>query len=330
MIRRLSTYAATTGLLAFIACTTENEVGQFRPGAGQAPAGDTDGGPGTGDGGPVVQGPGADGGTSVPPGTTLLRVIHTLQHVGSIDVCLVSGTTTVGPLFGSIGKSTGVSALANPGYLEVPSGTYEVRVMNAGLPCSQKPVVVSKQPFTLADGARSSLVFFGDSERSLGKRPLDVAMFRDDVTPDTLKRKIRFINVSPELGGAPLDLEWRLYRATSPYQVALSGAPYAGVATGSPLGTPSADGYASIFLSDTVGSSYTLLVDGTSPLPPANHFVLSENDIVIPKAKNFTVLFFGMDPSVMDSNPSFAICADEDVRTVAGGLGHCAMGAPPP
>lgn len=303
-------------------CTTSTEVGQFNPNGGRGDP-DADAGgpadPGAVDAAGAVP-DGSTPGTPIAPGAALMRVRHVSEAVGALDFCLVSETKTVGPLFGSLGISTGVASFDNDGYLEVPAGSYEIRAINAGLPCTQPPVITTTAPVSIVAGTRSTLVVFGNYSMSRGKRGPQLALLRDDVTTDSLKRRVRFVHAAPAFPET-LDLEWRLASGATTYAVALEGAPYGGVATTSQLGSVSADGYASIDNSSLVRARYRLRVEGISEFEPPNTMRTVLSDVTVGDAKNFTVFVFGEDPTAPNefaNHPPFAVCADDDTRVAKG------------
>ena len=328
-------------LLCLTACTSVTEVGSFDPAAG--PPGSS---PSANDGGPGGPPPSAEGGADgpappgspIPPGSSLLRIITASWDVQALDVCLVNAERTVGPLFGSIGDSSGTGFLANMGYFTVPSGDYDLHAVGTGLPCSQAPLFPAT-PVKIVAGERATALVHGSLALSQGKRAPKVSMLRDDITPPpSTQSKIRFVHAAAELDG-PLDLEWRLPSGSQTYTVALTDAPYGGVAKGSPLGALSADGYLQTTLSTSFSRAYRFRSEGVTLLRPNNTFRAVLNDVLMPmntKGTSFTVIVVGTRqlsgssvPETIVTPAAFAICVDDDRRAATNQENSCTIGLEP-
>jgi hypothetical protein len=242
-------------------------------------------------------------------------------------VCLDSANGTVGPLYGSIGKAAGASFWNNGGYFDVPSGSYSIRAVKAGLPCNQAEIAATPGPVTLAADVHITAFLFGNLGFSGGLRGPTIATLRDDVVPDdstTTTRKVRFVHAAAAFPG-PLDLEWRLHGSNN-FDVVLAGAPYGGVATSSPLGAVSTDGYVTMVMSTLFGNHFNLRVKGIISSAPPNTMRTQLDRITFPKAKNLTVIVLGDDPLKNEpATTSFLVCPDESAP-VGEPIEECAFG----
>lgn len=330
----LTHIACVAALVGFAGCTAGTEVGSFDPnnpnggGANNPEGGTTEGGAASGDGDATTVPASPEAGTPIPAGKALLRIINASFGIsgGAIDVCLMSPQQTVGPLFGTIGKADGTPFLANAGYFEVPSGDWEMRTISPGLPCTQTPLVTPNTVHVTA-GDHATALLYGGLVLSQGLRPPKFTILRDDVTPSTdTTTKVRFIHAAPELDG-PIDLEWRLtYNSSLTYSVALTDAPFGSFAKGSPLGPVSPDGYASIGLVASGGSTipFRFRSEGvTLRRPGSNTFRTIVNSVQLPSKAaraSFTVIVVGADvlgTDLIDVDGSFAACIDDDTRANA-------------
>lgn len=317
-----------------VGCTTSTEVGRFN--SGEDPAGGDGQGSGGGSGGlPGEPGSGGEqpggGGTGTSTGIARIRVLHVAREVGNIDLCLVAGSTTIGPVIGTAGISSGASRYANAGYFAVPGGTYQVYAVGGGLPCTTKHLLELPGTVELADKAHVTFLALGDATLSQGMRMPQLASFVDDVVPNTgtQDRKIRFVHAAAEFGGA-LDLEWKVYGENS-YQVAFDNAAYGDLAQSSALGAMNGAGYATTYISKVVGSQFVLRTEGITSFGPPNTFRTMLARISLPATKNLTIVAFGNDEPLRQSpstDPAFLICPDEDDAKKPGGAGACEFGLP--
>jgi hypothetical protein len=145
------------------------------------------------------------GTTTGGPGTAQMRLANLAPRGVATDLCTaVHGSGQFeGPLLGGKGLDAGVLFPAVSGYVSIPAGTFDFRLVAAGGDCSQNlpgttdltalPPLAAGGAFTLAEVAGS-------------RQPVQI--FEDDIaSPDAGSAGLRFINASVDTPSLDLGSE---------------------------------------------------------------------------------------------------------------------------
>lgn len=139
---------------------------------------------------------------AAPPPPASARVAHLSPDAPAVDVCLArrgSGKFR-GPVRALAGASSGLRYTQVSGYLPLPPGAYDVRVVGAGAGDCSSPVVPDTMGLpSLAGGGYYTVAALGEL-RAGSHNPFGLRAFADERTPAAHKVKVRFVHAAP---GAP-------------------------------------------------------------------------------------------------------------------------------
>jgi Domain of unknown function (DUF4397) len=136
------------------------------------------------------------------PSRAHLRVAHLSPDLRAVDVCLATtgSTSFSGPVLANLGVQDGLTYAAVTAYVDVPVGTYDVRVIIANATGCSIPAIPDTKAITVDEDQTATIAALGDSDPS-GAAAADPALklkvFNDATTVDAGKTKLRFIHASP-------------------------------------------------------------------------------------------------------------------------------------
>jgi Domain of unknown function (DUF4397) len=283
----------------------------------------------------VASTPGIDGGSDAPSEVAVqgpqafLRIADTSPDAPPLDVCVAPhGTATFqGPLVGQLAGGGVESAAgdagtdtdaATPGvtypqvsaYVALTPGGYDVRIVAAGAPSCDAPLVsdwTSLPP--MADDTSTTLLVAGDFLQARGDAPLTVTMLTDDQVLAGGAVSLRAINAMPSQ--AALDFGLGTGSAWEPLLTDVTFAA-ASSQTASGEGTVDANGYTPIapLLAQAVSARASSSPDGGTDVAAAM-------DVEIDLGSIATIIAIGGKTGDSANPPALLLCID---NTPSGGL----------
>jgi hypothetical protein len=127
------------------------------------------------------------------PERSRVRVAHLSPDAPAVDVCIRSagGTYPQEPLLASFGSRAGLSYSQVTNYVELPSGSYDVRVVLASETTCANKAVPDTNGVTVTPGLTATIGAIGNLAQ------LRLGVFADEAQTAAGKSKLRFIHGSP-------------------------------------------------------------------------------------------------------------------------------------
>jgi len=170
--------------------------GQAQGGEAQGGGGDNQGG--DNQGGDNQGGNGGSGGGAA--GTASVRVAHLSPDAPAVDFCIIpEGGEPIGPVLEAVADIP--EGLAYPGttpYLDVPAGTYSVRITLANATNCDEGAVPDVDGITFAADSTYTAAAIGMLAPAGNDEAFALTLFEDDNTVETGKVRVRFIHASPD------------------------------------------------------------------------------------------------------------------------------------
>jgi hypothetical protein len=136
------------------------------------------------------------------PERARIRIAHLSPDAPEVDVCIrPSGTEyPAQPLLASLNSRAGLSFPQVTNYLELPAGSYDVRVVLGSETTCANPAVADTNGVQLTAGLTATVGAIGvldNSGAAAGNPSFRLAAFADETTTTDGKAKLRFIHASP-------------------------------------------------------------------------------------------------------------------------------------
>jgi hypothetical protein len=136
------------------------------------------------------------------PSRAHVRIAHLSPDLRAVDVCLApSGTTSFSPpVLAGLGVQDGLTYAAVTTYVDLPTGSYDVRVILANASGCSIPAIPDTQGVSVDDDETVSVLALGDYDTSGAAAhdpPLHLALFADETTAGTGSAALRFVHASP-------------------------------------------------------------------------------------------------------------------------------------
>jgi len=135
------------------------------------------------------------------PERARVRVAHLSPDAPAVDVCLApAGGAFDQPLLAALGDRLGLAYPQVTRYVELPLGTYDIRVIAATDLSCDNPVVPDTRNVELAPNLTATIAAIGDLERSgmaIADPGFRLAVFPDATSVPAGKLALRFIHASP-------------------------------------------------------------------------------------------------------------------------------------
>lgn len=136
------------------------------------------------------------------PSRAHVRIAHLSPDLRAVDVCLApSGTTDFSPpVLRGLGVNDGLTYAAITRYVDLPVGSYDVRVILANATGCSIPAVPDTKGVTFTNDETVSVVALGDFDNSgaAAKDPaLRLQVFTDATSAPNGSAKLRFVHASP-------------------------------------------------------------------------------------------------------------------------------------
>jgi hypothetical protein len=136
------------------------------------------------------------------PSRAHVRIAHLSPDLRAVDVCLApTGTTNFSPpVLGGLGVQDGLTYAAITTYVDLPVGTYDVRVILANATGCSIPAIPDTKGIIVDNNETVSVIALGDFDTSgaaANDPPLHLALFTDATSAPTGNAKLRFIHASP-------------------------------------------------------------------------------------------------------------------------------------
>lgn len=169
------------------------------------------------------------------PSRARVRIAHVSPDLRAVDVCVApAGTTNFSaPVLSGLGVQDGLTYGAITRYVDVPAGSYDVRVILANATGCSIPAIPDTKGVTFTTGQTVSVVALGDFDAS-GAAANDPAIrlkvFADATSAPTGNARLRFVHASP---GTPA-VDVGLGSGTS-FTKVFSNVSFGEVATNSPV-----------------------------------------------------------------------------------------------
>lgn len=191
-----------------------------------------------------------------------VRAIHASPSTGPVDVYVTGPTDPLGAP-----AITNIAFGATSDYLEVPAGTYRVRVTPTGT-----STVVLDETYPLVEGQVRTIV----AQDGLGVDPVELVVYAD-AGPATSLAAARVLHVSPDATALDIDIDGSLLADDLDYEFSTDYFPVASGTRGF-IATPGAGGAAVIDegLDFAAGTEYTVLV--ADSLANIGTIVLTDNN----------------------------------------------------
>jgi hypothetical protein len=136
------------------------------------------------------------------PSRAHVRIAHLSPDLRAVDICLApQGSTTFSPpVLAGLGVQDGLTYAAVTAYVDLPVGTYTVRVILANATGCSIPAIPDTTGVSVDNDQTASVVAFGDYDTSgaaANDPPLHLALFTDQTTAASGSAMLRFIHASP-------------------------------------------------------------------------------------------------------------------------------------
>lgn len=136
------------------------------------------------------------------PSRAHVRIAHLSPDLRAVDVCLAeSGTTAFSaPVLAGLGVQDGLTYAAVTTYVDLPVGTYDVRVILANATGCSIPAIPDTKGITVDENQTATIAAFGDFDPSgaaASDPRLRLALFTDATAVPMGEAKLRFIHGSP-------------------------------------------------------------------------------------------------------------------------------------
>ncbi len=197
MRNRMGAVAACALMLVAVGCGDDSSSG----GGGANQGGDNQGGDNQGgdnQGGDNQGGGGGSGGAAAE--TASVRVAHLSPDAPAVDFCLLpQGGEPIGPVLELVANVA--DGLAYPGttpYLDVPAGTYGVRITLADATDCDEGAVPDVNGITFAADLTYTAAAIGMLTPAGQDEAFALTLFEDDNTVEAGKVRVRFIHASPD------------------------------------------------------------------------------------------------------------------------------------
>jgi hypothetical protein len=143
------------------------------------------------------------------PARAHVRIAHLSPDLRAVDVCLAPSNTTAfsPPVLAGLGVQDGLTYAAVTTYVDLPVGTYDVRVILANATGCSIPAIPDTTGVSVDDNETVSVLALGDFDTSGAAAhdpPLHLAVFTDATSAPSAAAKLRFIHASP--GTPPVDV----------------------------------------------------------------------------------------------------------------------------
>jgi len=138
---------------------------------------------------------------AMPAGTARVRVAHLSPNKPPIDVCIAArgSSTFMGPLLKPAGvAATGLAYSQVTKYLDVPAGTYDVRIVDGGATSCAVSLFDSTTLPALAAGGSYTVAGIGLIAADMGANQFTLRAYVDTATADPANVKLRFVHASPD------------------------------------------------------------------------------------------------------------------------------------
>ncbi len=208
--------------------------------------------------------------TGGAPERAKVRIAHLSPDAPAVDVCITSAggdLSTATPLFQSLGARTGLAFPQVTSYVDLPTGSYDVRVIAATETSCKTGAVPDTKGIAVTAGLFATVAAIGDLDRggaAIADPGFRLAVYVDSNDVASNKGKLRFVHASPGTPNVDVGLGFstsflRLFGNVEFGRVAAHG----GI---DPLGYLEADPFTSAAVSARVAnsSSDALTIHGVS------------------------------------------------------------------
>lgn len=140
-------------------------------------------------------------GGDLAAGTARVRVAHLSPNAPPIDVCVAArgSTSFMGPVLKAAGvAATGLAYSQVTKYLDLPAGTYDVRVVAGAATSCATGLFESTTLPALGAGASYTVAGIGFFGGDLGANQFALRAYVDTAAADPANVKLRFVHASPD------------------------------------------------------------------------------------------------------------------------------------
>jgi hypothetical protein len=136
------------------------------------------------------------------PSRAHVRIGHLSPDLRAVDVCLApAGTTNFSPpVLAGLGVQDGLTYAAITRYVDLPVGSYDVRVILANATGCSIPAIPDTKGITVTNDETVSVLALGDFDNSGAASkdpPLRLQAFTDATSAPSGSAKLRFVHASP-------------------------------------------------------------------------------------------------------------------------------------
>lgn len=184
-MRWFSLLGTTTAMLA-MACSSDPAT---------TTTGSDGGGPGNDASPSVDSGGGMDSGGDAGTPTSKVRIAHLSPDAPAVDACVKASSSQSwgSPLLKGLGAPSGLAYPEVTTYVDLPAGTYDIRVVAANADCSTG-VVPDTNGVVVPGNIHATIAATGLAG---GTPAFALAVYVDDTTVTSGKAKLRFVHASP-------------------------------------------------------------------------------------------------------------------------------------
>jgi hypothetical protein len=169
------------------------------------------------------------------PSRAHVRIAHLSPDLRAVDVCLApSGTTNFSPpVLAGLGVQDGLTYAAVTSYVDLPVGSYTVRVILANATGCSIPAIPDTIGVSVDNNETASVVALGDFDTSgaaANDPALHLAVYADATTAGTGSAMLRFIHASPGTPAVDVGLG-----SGASFQKVFADVAFGNIATNSPV-----------------------------------------------------------------------------------------------
>ena len=238
------------------------------------------------------------------PSRAHVRIAHLSPDLRAVDVCLApSGTTDFSPpVLRGLGVNDGLTYAAITRYVDLPVGSYDVRVILANATGCSIPAVPDTKGVTFTNDETASVVALGDFDNSgaAAKDPaLRLQVFTDATSAPSGNAKLRFVHASPGTPAVDVGLG-----TGASFTKVFANVSFGNVATNSPI-----DSLGFVTTAAPVTSAVAARLAGQSS------DALVVPGVTLPAEGVFTAFAIGGKTGASDNPLQVLLCDDNDATT---------------
>lgn len=159
----------------------------------------TGGNGGGGEGGAGEGGAGEGGAGGGPSGQAQVRIAHLSPDAPNVDVCVAdAGGVFTGPILKALQVAVGLGYTQVTSYTPVPAGTYTFRVVAPNAADCTTGLLPDVTGIAVEGGAAYTVAAMGQFAAAGTDKPLEIKAFKDELTVEMGKGRLRFVHASAD------------------------------------------------------------------------------------------------------------------------------------